>query len=206
MPIEQHIQLDQRQLKSTRAMYAAIRGGLPRAMGDAMRPTIRKARVSIVRGIADEIAVAQSKLYARGNHRRPIVDRLVRRGGQVVGGEVTIKTGRIPLGRFKPKQSWRKGRTQGRVRTRVSYKIDKGGGRQKIADAFLLEFSSGYQGIFRREGASRLPLYQLHGPSIPEVAETNPRVKAVMDREAGETLVEETDRRIDFLLARAVRN
>lgn len=213
MPIEAKVQLDPGQLKSTRAMYAAVRGGLVKASSSAMPIVVRKSRVSMVKAIAAEVAVPAGKLYERGNYRRPIVDRVVRSGSLNVGGEVTIKLGRIPLGRFSPTQHWKSSGSKrgaggrfasgGRVRSRVSYKIGKGGGREKIADAFLIEFASGYEGIFRREGDSRLPLYELHGPSIPEVAEKNAAVRRVMDVEAGANLVLETDRRIEFMLKRA---
>lgn len=186
-------------------MYAEVRGGLPRVTGWAIPRVITSSRTAIVKAIAADIAVPQGKLYRKGNRRRPVSTALVRGSGVVTGGRVTIDKGRLPLGRFSPKQHWKGGKSGGRVRTRVSYKISKGGARQKIQDAFLVEMASGYQGLFRREGKARLPLYELHGPSVPEVAEKNAAVRRVMDVDAGDELVRQADRRIDYLLERAAR-
>lgn len=179
-----------------------MRNGLPRANAWALRRTVSESRKRITRGLSQEIAVPQKKLYQRGSRRRPVHERLERRGSVVVGGRVTIDKGRLPLGRFSPKQHWKKGRKQGRVRSRVTYKILKAGGRKKVTDAFLVEMKSGYEGIFRREGKGRYPLYELHGPSVPQVAEKNAAVQRVLRTEAAEIYLKNVSTRTQYLLER----
>lgn len=200
--IESSVQLDPRQVRQVRRGYGRAAELLPKAINRAIPIVGRKARVATVRAIAGNVNVRQAKLYQRGNRRRPVRDRTYK-VGELVGYRMTIDKGRIPLGRFNARQHWRKGQTRGRVRSRVSYKIDKSGARRRVTDAFLLEFSSGYEGVYRRQGSGRLPLVELYGPSIPHVAERDKDVRDVMDRQAGDNLVAEVESRLDWILSRA---
>ncbi len=216
MPVEHHVQLDQRQLRRYEGALRTVRNGLPRANAWALRRTVSESRKRITRGLSQEIAVPQKKLYQRGSRRRPVHEGLERRGSVVVGGRVTIDKGRLPLGRFSPKQHWKSKATglgrdasgkfqstgRARVRTRVSYKILRSGSRKKITDAFLVEMKSGYEGIFRREGKGRYPLYELHGPSVPQVAEKNAAVQRVLRTEAAEIYLKNVSTRTQYLLER----
>lgn len=199
--IESSIKLDPRQVRQVRRGYDGVADALPKAINRAVPVAGRKARVRVVKALRANVNIAQNKLYQRGNRRRPVRDRVYTVGG-LRGYRLTIDKGRIPLGRFAPKQHWKKGQTRGRVRTRVSYKVRADGGRQKIHDAFAVEFSSGYMGIFRRAGAARLPLQELYGPSVPEVAEKDSAVQRAMDAEAERDLVTEVESRLDFILSR----
>lgn len=216
MPVEAHVQLDQRQLKEYEQALSAVKNGVPRVQSWAIQRTVSESRKRITRGLSAEIAVPQKKLYQRGSRRRPVTERITRRGSRVESGRVSISKGRLPLGRFTPRQHWKTkatGLTRGeggrfqssgraRIRTRVSYKIKKSGGRKKIRDAFLVEMPSGYEGIFRREGKKRTPLYELHGPSIPQVAERNAAVQNVLNNEAGQILLQKAAERTQYLLER----
>lgn len=200
--IEKRIQLDPRQVRRVRRAYDDVAEALPKAVDRAIPVAGRKARVATVKALAANVNITQRKLYQKGNRRRPVRDAVFTEGGRR-GYRLTLDKGRIPLGRFAPRQHWRKGETQGRVRTRVSYKVRKDGGRAKIGDAFAITFESGYTGIFRRANDARLPLRELYGPSVPEVGEKDAAVQRVMDVQAGEDLIAETESRLDFILSRA---
>lgn len=199
--IENTVKLDPMQVRQVRRGYRQVGELLPKAVNMAVPAAGRKTRVQVVRGIAENVNVKQGKLYQRGNRRRPVSDRVFTVAG-MRGYRLTIDKGRIALGRFDAKQHWKSGAGGGRVRTRVSYRIRAGGGRERLTDAFVIEFSSGYRGVFRREGRSRLPLRELYGPSIPEVAEKDAAVRSELDEKAGERLLEEVESRLDFLLSR----
>lgn len=62
---------------------------------------------------------------------------------------------RIPLMDFRAKQTRRAG---------VTAKLPTGRGR--YPNAFIARMKSGHEGVFARVGKSRLPITELHGPSI----------------------------------------
>ncbi len=201
--------IDRDQMESARKMLRGIRNGYPRALGDATKRTTTAVRTRVVREVAADVNVRQNKLYQRGNKRRPITEKLVSgQGGHAVGGQVTVSKGRIPLGRFASRQLWKAGKTQGRLRTRVSYRIDKGGRRASIRDAFQVEFKSGFVGVFRgwKSRGRRRKLKstdQLFGPSVPGVAEKRPGVRNLIRRGAGDLYESNLSKRVSALHARA---
>jgi hypothetical protein len=50
----------------------------------------------------------------------------------------------------------------------VSYRLGPGG-RGRVSDAFVATMPTGHRGIYRRAGKSRLPIFELYGPSIGHV-------------------------------------
>jgi hypothetical protein len=50
----------------------------------------------------------------------------------------------------------------------VSYRQGSGG-RGRVSDAFLATMPTGHRGVYRRSGKSRLPIFELYGPSIGHV-------------------------------------
>jgi len=203
------IQIDQAQERSARGMLREVKNGYARAVGQATRSTTTTVRVRIVRAVAEKIAVAQNKLYQRRNfRRRPITDRLSWRNGLPVGGAIRVGLGRMPLGRFKPKQHWKAGKSRGRVRSRVSYKINRGGKRKQIRDAFAVEFKSGYVGLFRgfsRRGGRREldESDELYGPSVPQVASQHSEVRRLLGGSAAGLYADRLGERVAALHRRA---
>lgn len=199
--------IDKAQVQSARRMLKGIRNGYPRAMRDATKRTTTTVRTRIVRAVARDVNVAQNKLYQRGNKRRPIQQSVSTANGGAATGHVSVSKGRIPLGRFASRQHWKAGKTQGRVRTRVSYRIDKGGRRATIKDAFQIEFSSGFVGVFagwKSRGKRRRikAIDQKFGPSVPGVAEGLPAVQGLIRNGAGELLSITLSKRVRALHAR----
>lgn len=199
-----NVTIDPRQERSARAMLRGIRRGYPRALGQATQRTTDTVRSRIVDAVYREIAVKKSKLYQRGNYRRPIIQRVQRVAGLVSEGLVRVGFGRIALGRFAARQLWKKGKTQGRLRSRVSYKIGRNGRRRSIRSAFLIEFKSGYRGVFKgyraRGGRRKLEAGdQLHGPSVPHVAAQRPGVRVLLAGGAAALQQRNLTERIEFL-------
>lgn len=79
---------------------------------------------------------------------------------------ISVSGRRIPLIAFSargPEPSRGKGRG-------VSYRLPKGRGRHP--NAFIATMKSGRRGVFVRTTPQRLPIVQLHGPSLPKSFET----------------------------------
>jgi hypothetical protein len=71
-----------------------------------------------------------------------------------------IATGaRIPLFRFRARQT----------RSGVTARLPGGAGQ--YPGAFIATMRSGHTGVFKRRASGRLPISELHGPSVPKVFE-----------------------------------
>ena len=92
---------------------------------------------------------------------------------------VEIAGRRIPLIAFQargPEPS--RGRGRG-----VSYRLP--GGRGRVPTAFIATMRSGHRGVFKRQAAAgRLPVTELHGPSLPHVFEKHFQVFRTAAEEA----------------------
>lgn len=51
----------------------------------------------------------------------------------------------------------------------VSYRMGAGNARTRLQSAFIAKMKSGHPGVFIRKGRGRLPVVQLHGPSVGHV-------------------------------------
>lgn len=71
---------------------------------------------------------------------------------------------RIPLMAFGARQTGSRGRGRG-----VTYRMGAGNARTRLAQAFIAKMKSGHPGVFMRAGRARLPIVQLHGPSVGHV-------------------------------------
>jgi len=68
--------------------------------------------------------------------------------------------------------------------------------------------ASGHVGVFKRwpPGSKRLPIAELHGPSIPYVAEKNIALQHALDVDVMDVLAKRLDHEIDRLLERKVKS
>lgn len=218
MVVKTTVTIDRAKARLLEKRLTSIRKGVPRAINQATRRSVRAVRVVVVKAVREDLNVPQNKLFGRGrSRRRPIKEQLVFDGNLAKGGRVSVSGGvepdgaervgslrrdRIPLGRFAARQHFRKTRSGGRRPSRVSYKIRRGGGRQSIRDAFVMRFKSGYQGVFRRVGKGRAGVIELFGPSVAHVALNRPRVRALLNRGAGDLYEKNLESSVAFLLTR----
>lgn len=193
MPLHATVEVDPRQRGALDRLLRGVSQGVPRVLSRAVQRTTETVRGRVVRAVASDVNVKQKDLYQRGSRTRPIRQMLTRAGRLVTGGRVSVTGQRIPLAQFGAKQT-----TAG-----VSYKIARAGGRKRIREAFIATMRSGHLGALRRAGPGRLPLIELFGPSIPQVAESRPEVKALVRVDAGRILERETSRYADLMLRRA---
>lgn len=59
----------------------------------------------------------------------------------------------------------------------VQYQIRRAGGRKYVRSAFIAKMKSGHVGVFKRMHSKRLPIQELFGPSIPNVAERDVKLR-----------------------------
>jgi len=75
------------------------------------------------------------------------------------------------------------------------------GGRKRYPQAFIATMNSGHRGVFQRRGLSRLPIAELHGPSIAHVFTKHEQVG--IDR-AREQLAKNLGHELAFEMSQAV--
>lgn len=107
---------------------------------------------------------------------------------------VTVTGGRIPLIDFSARGP---NPSRGRGRGVTARLPPPGAGR--YPSAFLATMRSGHVGVFQRTGKGRLPIYELHGPSIVHVFE---RYVPLGAARRSEVLLKNVQHEIQFALSK----
>ena len=147
------IGIDNRQLERLAKTITGSSSQLPKAIAKAINDTAKKTTSDIAKSISKEIAVTQKVVKAQMKQGKANANNL--------SSSVTLKkSARISLRDFKAKQN----------KTGVAYTISKQSGRKTIAGAFQGPkpgaMKASWRGnVFKRAGASRLPIVKLFGPS-----------------------------------------
>lgn len=190
MTLSMSAEFDRAQLRKLQRDLRGIKRGVPRAISSSIKRSTSSVRSRLVKGIASNINVRQRDLFGRGK-RRAVRQRTFP-SPMATTGHIEVTGRRIPLSRFSARQTKRG----------TSYKIDRGGGRKMIEGAFIARMRSGHVGVFSRVGGGR-SITELHGPSVPHVAENEPKVRRLMRVEAGEIMEHNLASQVDRLLKRS---
>lgn len=183
------IQLDKDQLADLRRTLRDVPNGVDRAMKSAVRRTTAQVKTRVLKAITSDLNIKRKDIDAdKGGHRFGGVRSRVRGDS----GYVSVTGRRVPLFRFGAKQTKRG----------VTYRVRKAGGRTMVRSSFVARMGSGHEGVFKRLGKSRLPIQELFGPSIPQVALTSPSLQSNMEIDAAEMLRANIASQVDRLLAR----
>lgn len=193
MSVEFSVEVEKRSLRRTTAELLGVRDGMPRAISGTIKRSTNTVRSRTVRALARNLGVKNSDIYKRGASRRP-VRQFTTPQPLADTGHIQITGKRLPLSRFKPRQT-----AQG-----VSYKVDRRG-RRRVEGSFLLRTSSGHLGVFRRRGPKSRKLVELFGPSVPHVAQNDDTVKNIVDVQAPQILEKNLASQVDRLLSRRRR-
>jgi len=141
----------------TARAFDRLQASAPQAIVRALNRSIASAKTAMVRVIAQDTGLKQADVRERVWVREARPDRLV--------AALQASPARLPLllyGATGPEPS----RGQGRgVRARLK------GGAGRYPHAFLATMASGHRGVFQRSKTGRLPIGELHGPSIVRVFE-----------------------------------
>lgn len=142
----------------TTAASAAIRRlreVAPLAITRALNRSAASGKTVMVRAMAQDVGMKVGDVRETVTVREARPDRL--EAAIVASGK------RIPLVKFSAKgPEPSRGRGRG-----VSYRIGKV--RRTNPHAFIATMKSGHRGVFMRTGRARLPITELHGPSLPLV-------------------------------------
>lgn len=167
---------------------AKLQERAPFALARAVNRAAESARTAMVRAMATDMGMSlkastiRDQIVMQPAHPRHLVASLVVTGR------------RIPLIDFKargPEPS--RGRGRG-VTAGVR------GGRTLYPRAFIATMSSGHRGVFLRKGTARLPIAELHGPSLPHVFA---KYFAVGQARGEEALITNVQHELRFALSQA---
>lgn len=124
----------------------------------ALRRALKRTAVSVRTVMASEVA---KDVGLRVGTVRDAVK--LRTDNESLTATISISGKRIPLLEFNAT-----GPFPSRGRGAVSVRTGRGG-RKRIPGAFIAQMRSGHKGVFKRTSKVRLPIIELHGPSLPHV-------------------------------------
>lgn len=127
----------------------------PFAIARALNKTADSATARMIRFISADTGVKQKDLRGTTKRNRAIWSSQATPGNQTV--KVYANTERIPLYDFGARQT----------RRGVTAKL--GPSRKLYPSTFIATMPSGHRGAWKRTGSRRLPITELHGPSIAHV-------------------------------------
>jgi len=180
------VKFDERQLKRIRRMLRETPGKIRRVVPAAINRTARTTRTQLSRDMRQEVNVSARHI------KRSLP--LSKARGDYWSAQIDISDRRIPLIGFSGARQTRKG---------VSYRIRKSGGRSLVESAFIQTMpQSGHKGVYKRRGPARLPIDELHGPSLAVLWQDMPALASRVHDFAGRKLQDNIDSQIARFLAR----
>lgn len=168
--------LDAHQVK---AGLQALGTEAPRASMRAINRTLQSVNTQAVRGIAEDLGLAQKFV-------RPAL-RIYKASVASLRGSLQATGKRIPLLAFAARQT----------RQGVTYRM--AGVRRRIPAGFIATMRSGHAGVFvRAKGAKRLPIAEKFGPSVPHIFRKH--VKEALQGVAARELFKHLRHEVGYLL------
>lgn len=152
----------------------------PNAVTRAMNRAATSARVVMVREVARDLGLRQADISDNITIRPTFVSGASGNVSTKFTAQVIGSGARIPLYRFRARQT----------RAGVTARLPTGAGT--YPGAFIATMKSGHVGVFKRKGATRLPIQELFGPSVTRVFEKYIPIGAARGHEQlGKNLVSE---------------
>ena len=126
------------------------------ALRRAINKVAKQAQTGIIRYTGGELPLPHKKI-----RQHVALSKATTQNPQAV---ISIDYQPIPLFEYKPRQ----------LKRGVSIRVNKQGTRSVLKHAFIAQSRSGKAGVFAREyGVARLPIRELYGPAIVEVAQNH---------------------------------
>jgi hypothetical protein len=180
------IQISKSQLKRLNKFLQRYPKAAPKIISRSINKTATTARTDISRDV--------NKTYSLKVGAIKKMIRLFRATRRRWRADLKLANYRIPLKQFSARQ----------IKSGVSYKIKKSGGRKKIY-AFIAKMPSGHEGVFMRAGSEgnyvpRLPINEKHGPSLSAIFDREPGLGDGNIRKANRELEKQIDRQIAAVL------
>lgn len=165
----------------------ALRTRAPYAVARAINKSAMSARTEAAREISADIGLRVGLVRGEISVDRATPERAI--------ATIGVRGRRIPLIEFGAR-----GKEPSRGRGRgVTYRMR--GVRMRLPHAFIAQMRSGHRGVFKRTRTKRLPIVELHGPSLARVFAKDAIVKAVRARYE-EAMTKNLPHEIEFELRR----
>jgi hypothetical protein len=175
------VKLDKQQLRSVKRLLSAYPKGEAKALQRAVNKVGVSARTHMVKEIRQEVNLKAGELK-----RRNVT--LKKANRRTLTAHLTVQGARVPLSSFGARAT-RKG---------ITVTVNKRKGRQRIDSAFLRRDR---KGVWKRLEKQRLPITELHGPSVPVVVDSIPEISGKRyDSELLNALLREVDVQIGLIL------
>ncbi|MCP4591821.1 MAG: hypothetical protein GY842_13880 [bacterium] len=174
------IQVDEAQLRDVEQLLRDVPRGTEKAVVGATNDTAKKVKTRMSKAIRDRVFIKKKDIDKHLRVRRAT-------SGHPSATIVLSKSKRLGLQRFGARQ----------IKKGVTYRISRTEGRSRIEGAFIVKSRGGH--VFKRKGASRLPIGIRRGPSawgVFLVADLGKQIEA----DAAQLLHDAVDRRVKFLL------
>ena len=124
------------------------------ALRRSLNKVAAKSRTAIIRRTGQELALPQKKIRKRVSIRRA--------SGRNMEAGVTVSREPVRLNEYRPNK----------IKTGVSIRVKKNEGRKVLKYAFIAAMNDGKVGVYQRQNRSpRLPIRELFGPAVIEVAQ-----------------------------------
>jgi hypothetical protein len=181
------LQIDATQMRKLERAVRDIKDGVPKAVSPAINRALDKGRTTVRREIRKVYLIKQKDI--------PI--QIKRANRATLSGEIQIRDGMLPLGKFQVRPP---GVQTGKNRRILFARVKKGGGGS-LPGAFNVA-AGDYTGPFVRTGKNRLPIRRLLTISAPIMA-SQPNVGPNVNREMGDALAKRLDHEMNRVLASA---
>jgi len=177
------VMVDESDLAQYQASLERIPKGFEKVITRAINKLLVKAHNEISKAIRADLPIKAGELKKKYLRRfRATYRKLYAR--------ILITGRRIPLSKLGARQ----------LRRGVAW--GKGASRKTLPGTFMATMRSGHLGAYKRTGKARLPITELHGPSIPQVFENLPQFGSAFERRLVEDLANELMIQADVLLRR----
>ncbi len=179
------VKVHEGQLKEVQRLLAAYPKGVAKVQVRAINKVATAARKQISDNVRASINVQAGELKRRNIHIT-----IAKRSS--LHAHIKVSGGRMPLRYFGVRQK----------KEGVSYEIRRKGGRKTIPGTFKRNDGVGQmKGVWKRISKGRLPITELHGPSIPFVVDGIPNLaEGRYEKELVWKLGKEIDRQVRVLL------
>lgn len=173
-------------VKKAEMLLGDIKDALPKVQSNAINRSITTARAEAVR------CVTKDYIITAGEVRKSMTIKKASAANPV--GAISSSGSPIALSKFdvSPLRPTKR-------KVVLTARVKRTNGRKPIKKAFAAQTASGHTGAFIRAGKVRLPINQLHGPSIPQMLSSD-NVSKQIENKAAETMEIRLEHEIGRLL------
>ncbi len=183
------IEFSAESIKKAERLLGGIQDALPQAQVNAINRSLEAGRAEAVRSITKEYIIRTGDVRKAINIKKAILNKPT---GAIssVGSPIALSKFNVSAGKPGKKAV-------------LTAQVKRSGSRKPIKKAFIATANSGHVGVYIRAGKARLPLVQLHGPSIPQMMGAENVIKKIEAR-AAEILDSRMEHEISRVLDRGL--